>query len=205
MCGKRDERMAELTFWFEFASTYSYLSAMRIEELANNAGVRVVWKPFLLGPIFKAQGWETSPFNLYPAKGRYMARDIERIAAERGLGFRLPDPFPQNGLMAARLAIAGLEGGWTSAFVKAVYTLEFAQGRNIAESATLAEALYAAGASVEEAFARAELAEVKQALRLNTGEAEARGLFGAPSFTTESGEIFWGDDRLEQAVLWSGR
>ena len=91
--------MEKLTFWFEFASTYSYLSAMRIEELAAKAGVEIVWKPFLLGPIFKAQGWDTSPFNLYPAKGKYMVRDMERIAEARGLKFRLPDPFPQNGLL----------------------------------------------------------------------------------------------------------
>ncbi len=90
--------MARLTFWFEFASTYSYLSAMRIEEMARKADVEVIWKPFLLGPIFKAQNWDTSPFNVYPAKGRYMVRDIERIAEARGLAFRLPDPFPQNGL-----------------------------------------------------------------------------------------------------------
>jgi 2-hydroxychromene-2-carboxylate isomerase len=96
--------MGQLTFWFEFASTYSYLSAMRIEDLAAKAGVSIVWRPFLLGPIFKSQGWETSPFNLYPAKGRYAMRDIERIAKERGLPFRLPDHFPQNSLLAARLA-----------------------------------------------------------------------------------------------------
>lgn len=197
--------MPSLTFWFEFASTYSYLSAMRIEDMALNAGVRIIWKPFLLGPIFKAQGWETSPFNLYPAKGRYMMRDIERIAGERGLVFRAPTPFPQNGLMAARLAIAGLEEGWTPAFVKAVYKLEFADGRNIADRAALTDALEAAGAAVERALARAETQDVKQALRLNTGEAQSKGLFGAPSFTTESGEMFWGDDRLEQALSWSGR
>lgn len=103
--------MEKLTFWFEFASTYSYLSAMRIEVLAEEAGVGIVWKPFLLGPIFKAQGWDTSPFNLYPAKGKYMVRDMERIAEARGLKFRLPDPFPQNGLHG-RLALVGLEEGW---------------------------------------------------------------------------------------------
>jgi 2-hydroxychromene-2-carboxylate isomerase len=197
--------MPELTFWFEFASTYSYLSAMRIEDMAKKANARLVWKPFLLGPIFKAQGWDTSPFNLYPAKGRYMIRDMERIASARGLAFHLPKPFPQNGVTAARLAIAGLEEGWTPAFVKAVYTFEFADGRNIADRAVLADALEAAGAAVEQAFARAETEVVKQALRSNTGEAQSKGLFGAPSFTTGSGEIFWGDDRLEQAFSWSGR
>jgi 2-hydroxychromene-2-carboxylate isomerase len=197
--------MPKLTFWFEFASTYSYLSAMRIEDMAREAGAGLVWKPFLLGPIFKAQGWETSPFNLYPAKGRYMIRDMERIASARGLSFRMPDPFPQNGLMAARLAIAGLEEGWTPAFVKAVYKLEFAGGRIIADRTVLADALEAAGAAFDQAFARAETEDVKQALRSNTEEAQLKGLFGAPSFTTESGEMFWGDDRLEQALSWSGR
>jgi 2-hydroxychromene-2-carboxylate isomerase len=102
----------ELEFWYEFASTYSYLSAMRIEALAAAAGVAIAWKPFLLGPIFKAQGWDTSPFNLYPAKGRYMVRDLERLATDRGLTFALPAVFPQNSLRAARLALIGGDEGW---------------------------------------------------------------------------------------------
>ncbi|MCP3982890.1 MAG: hypothetical protein GY723_00790 [bacterium] len=68
-----------IEFWFEFASTYSYLTAMRIDTIAQAAGAETVWKPFLLGPIFRAQGWNDSPFNLYPAKGRYMWRDMERL------------------------------------------------------------------------------------------------------------------------------
>src|SRR5215470_4304272 len=82
-----------LDFWFDFASTYSYLAAMRIGPLARKAEVRVRFRPFLLGPIFKAQGWSTSPFNLYPAKGRHMWRDLERSCADLQLAFRRPDPF----------------------------------------------------------------------------------------------------------------
>jgi 2-hydroxychromene-2-carboxylate isomerase len=197
--------MARLTFWFEFASTYSYLSAMRIEEMARKADVDVIWKPFLLGPIFKAQNWDTSPFNIYPAKGRYMVRDIERIAQGRGLVFRLPNPFPQNGLLAARLALAGLEKGWGPAFIRSVFRLEFAEQQNIAERLTLADALAAAGALEHKPFERAESPEIKSRLRENTEEAQALGIFGAPSFLTENGELFWGDDRLEQALLWSTR
>ena len=100
-----------MEFWYEFASTYSYLSAMRIEALAAVAGVAVAWRPFLLGPIFKAQGWDNSPFNLYLAKGRYMVRDIERLAAERSLRFALPALFPQNSLRATRLALVGNDEG----------------------------------------------------------------------------------------------
>ena len=197
--------MARLTFWFEFASTYSYLSAMRIEEMARKADVELIWKPFLLGPIFKAQNWDTSPFNIYPAKGRYMVRDIERIALRRGLAFGMPDSFPQNGLLAARLALVGLEESWGPTFIRSVFSLEFAEQRNIAEQSTLATALAAAGASQNQAFERAQSAEVKSQLRANTQEAQARGIFGAPSFTTEIGELFWGDDRLEDALLWSMR
>jgi 2-hydroxychromene-2-carboxylate isomerase len=196
--------MAHLTFWFEFASTYSYLSAMRIEEMATRADVGVIWKPFLLGPIFKAQNWGTSPFNLYPAKGRYMERDIARIAQARGLVFRLPDPFPQNSLDAARLALVGLEHGWGPSFIKQVFKMEFAEQRDIASRSTLGAALLAAGASEEQAFARVQSPEIKTRLRANTGEAQAKGIFGAPSFTTANGELFWGDDRLEQALSWSG-
>src|SRR5271156_5038834 len=87
-------------FWFDFASTYSYLAAMRIRALAAAAEVTIAFRPFLLGPIFKTQGWDTSPFNLYPAKGRYMWRDLERQCADQRLPLQRPDPFPQNSLLA---------------------------------------------------------------------------------------------------------
>ena len=96
-----------LDFWFDFASTYSYPAAMRLHALAGEAGVAVRFRPILLGPIFKAQGWDTSPFNLYAAKGNYMWRDVERVCASLGLAFQRPEPFPQNGLLAARVALVG--------------------------------------------------------------------------------------------------
>ncbi len=101
-----------LDFWFEFASTYSYPAAMRIAPLAKARGFNVRWRPFLLGPIFKSQEWDDSPFNLYPAKGRYMWRDLERICGALGLPLVQPSPFPQNGLLAARVALIALQQGW---------------------------------------------------------------------------------------------
>jgi len=97
-----------LDFWFDFASTYSYPAAMRIRRLADEAGIAVRFRPFLLGPIFKTQGWTTSPFNLFTAKGQNMWRDLERICADAGLPFRRPEPFPQNSVLAARVALVGL-------------------------------------------------------------------------------------------------
>ncbi len=196
--------MPRLAFWFEFASTYSYLSALRIETLAAEAGVAIDWRPFLLGPIFRAQGWSTSPFNLYPAKGRYMVRDIERIAAARGLAFRLPEPFPQNGLLAARLATLGVEEGWVAPFTRAVFAAEFAEGRDIADRRVLADLLEAVGVAAAPALAAAESDAVRERLRRTTAEAERLDIFGAPSFVCPDGELFWGDDRLHDALDHTG-
>jgi 2-hydroxychromene-2-carboxylate isomerase len=195
---------ARLEFWYEFASTYSYLSAMRIETLAASAGVEILWKPLLLGPIFRAQGWDTSPFNIYPVKGRYMVRDMERLAAARGLPFRLPSPFPQNSLHAARLALIGLAEGWGVAFTRAVYEAEFAGGANIGDKRVLAGLLTRLSLDAGALLARAETPETKQRLRQQTEEAQELGIFGAPSFLA-GGELFWGDDRLEQALAAAGK
>jgi 2-hydroxychromene-2-carboxylate isomerase len=195
--------MPRLEFWYDFASTYSYLSAMRIEELAKERGVTIEWKPFLLGPIFNAQGWTTSPFNIYPKRGRYMVRDIERIAQDRGLSFKLADPFPQNSLTAARLATIGAREGWVPAFTREVYLLQFDDGANISEIGTLSKALGSVGQDAERLLAEVGTPAVKDALRGQTERAALLGIFGAPTFVTEDGEMFWGDDRLERALDWA--
>lgn len=197
--------MPRLQFWYEFASSYSYLSAMRISNLAQQAGVDVIWRPFLLGPIFKSQGWDTSPFNLYPVKGSYMIRDMQRITASRGLPFVMPPTFPANGLKAARLALIGADEGWIEPFTKAIFEAEFGRGEDIAQPAVIEEALSGLGLDAASLLARAEDSAVKQRLKDQTAEAASRGIFGAPSFITEDGELFWGDDRLEQALTWAAR
>jgi 2-hydroxychromene-2-carboxylate isomerase len=194
-----DASSRQIEFWYDFASTYSYLSAMRIEAMAGAAGVEIAWKPFLLGPIFRAQGWETSPFNLYPAKGRYMLRDMERLTAARGIPFRLPSPFPQNSLNAARVALLGHAEGWGIAFTRALYEAEFAGGADISDMATLAGVLARLGLDAEAALARATAEDNKQRLRQQTEEAQGHGIFGAPAFLVR-GDLYWGDDRLDQAL-----
>lgn len=196
--------MRKLEFWYDFASTYSYFSAMRIEAAAEAAGIGIVYRPFLLGPIFKAQGWNTSPFNLFPAKGRYMVRDIARIASARGLPpLRMPAAFPANGLHAARVGLAGEAEGWVAPFTRAVFEAEFAQQSDIADVAVLGSLLDRLGVDAEAALARSTTPEIKDRLRAQTETALARGIFGAPTFITQDGELFWGDDRLDQALSWS--
>ena len=193
--------MIRLDFWYEFASTYSYPAAMRIGKCAAARGVEVRWRPFLLGPIFAEQGWRTSPFNLYPAKGRYMWRDVERVCARENLAFRRPDPFPQNSLLAARVATA-LTGADREMFSRAVYEAQFAQGLPIGDPEAIAGILKGAGlpaATLDQA--RSE--PVKAALKASVEDAGRAGVFGAPSFVTADGELFWGDDRLEAALDWA--
>ena len=192
-----------LDFWFDFASTYSYLAAMRIGTLAQDAGVRVRFRPFLLGPIFKAQGWNTSPFNLYPAKGRNMWRDLERSCAELKLPFRRPDPFPQNSLLAARVALAALDQPWGEDFCRALFCAQFAEGRRIDDAAAVGNVLARLKIEPQPVLAAAQSDALKTRLRVQTEEAQRLGVFGAPTFTTADGELFWGNDRLEPALRWA--
>jgi 2-hydroxychromene-2-carboxylate isomerase len=194
---------ATIDFWFDFASTYSYPAAMRIGPLAQTNGVQVRFRPFLLGPIFKVQGWTTSPFNLFPAKGRHMWRDLERLCADLGLPFRRPEPFPQHSLLAARVALNGLDQGWGEDFCRAVFRAEFGEGRRIDETAVMGDILAELQIEPEPALMAAQSDAIKARLRGETEEAERLGLFGAPSFTTADGELFWGNDRLEQALRWA--
>ena len=194
-----------LEFWFEFASTYSYPAAMRIAAMADAAGVAVRWRPFLLGPIFKAQGWDDSPFNIYPAKGRYMWRDLERICGALALPFRPVEPFPQNSVLAARVALIALAQPWGEDYCRAVYRAEFGDGRNIGKPATIADVLKGLGQDAEVVVAQAQADANKNALRSQTEEARRHGIFGAPSFVAADGELFWGNDRLEAALAWAKR
>jgi 2-hydroxychromene-2-carboxylate isomerase len=193
--------MPQIDFWYEFASTYSYPAAMRIEDAAKARGINVRWRPFLLGPIFFDQGWRNSPFNIYPAKGRYMWRDVERICEALDLPFARPEPFPQNGLTAARVALA-VGDTQRPAFTRAVYMAQFGERRQIADKETLAAILAAQGLDPKAHFARATSDANKMRLKEETDEAKRLGIFGAPAFIADE-ELFWGNDRLDAALDWA--
>lgn len=190
-----------LEFWFEFASTYSYLSVARLGKVASAAKIEVAWRPFLLGPIFQAQGWNDSPFNLYPAKGRYMWRDMERLCEGYGLPFRRPSVFPRNGLLAARTALVAEAQGFGPEFTRAVFHAEFAEDRDIGARAEIAAILGGLGRDAGAVLEAAEAPRNKEALRAQTERARELGIFGAPSFVVGR-ELFWGNDRMGDAVAF---
>jgi 2-hydroxychromene-2-carboxylate isomerase len=189
----------ELELWFEFGSTYSYLSACRIEAVCDAVGVPLRRKPFLLGPIFAAQGWNDSPFNIYPAKGRYMWRDMERQCEKYALPFKRPSQFPRNGLLAARIACSNETALWLPAFVRGVFTANFADDRDISRPEVISEIVSGLGQNAEAMLDRATSTASKQRLREQTERATQLGIFGAPSFIVD-GDLFWGNDRLGDAV-----
>jgi 2-hydroxychromene-2-carboxylate isomerase len=196
--------MPTVEFWYEFASTYSYPAAMRVEALAAERGIGLRWRPFLLAPIFAEAGWRDSPFNIYPVKGRYMWRDMERLCEAMGLPLTRPNPFPQNSLLAARIALA-LAGDARVAFSRGVFHAEFGEGRSISDRGVLSGVLLAIGSDPEAVLARAEDGGNKERLKAESAEAKSLGLPGAPCLRTADGEIFWGNDRLESGLDWASR
>lgn len=192
-----------LDFWFDFASSYSYIASQRVEALCKEAGVKLRWRPFLLGPIFTSQlGIKDSPFNTQPVRGRYMWRDVERLCEKYSLPFKRPETFPQRSILAARVACVALEKPWCADFIRGVFRAEFGEGRDIATHAVLGDVLSSIGVDPAKVFPEAELDPVKRQLRAFTDEATALGVFGAPNAVIGA-ELFFGQDRLEDAIAWA--
>lgn len=191
-----------IEFWFEFGSNYSYLSALRIEALARRAGANVLWRPFLLGPIFRELGWNSSPFVLQAAKGRYIWRDMERQAARYGLPWRRPSVFPRSAVLPMRVATLGADTPWIGPFCARVMGQNWVDDRDIDNPDAVREALHGLVDDPDAVLAAALCADNKLRLRANTEAAAARGIFGAPTFFVGD-EMFWGNDRLEEAIAWA--
>lgn len=189
--------MAPLELWFEFASTYSYVAVHEAAKL----DVPVVYRPFLLGPIFAAQGWNNSPFNIYPAKGRYMWRDMERLCADADLAFTRPSKFPRGSLIASRVISANPDATWVPELCRRVYRANFAHDRAIDTPEVIAEILGDMQLDAATLLKQAEQPSAKQALKDQTERAKQLGIFGAPTFVVGD-ELFWGGDRMQHAVAW---
>jgi 2-hydroxychromene-2-carboxylate isomerase len=200
--GIPSEPTPEIEFWFEFGSSYSYLSVMRIEGEAQRHGVRIAWKPFLLGPIFRALGMENSPFVLQKEKGAYVWRDMARQCRKYGLGWAKPSTFPRLGVLPARIALLGAERPWIGAFCRRVMELNFVLDQEINQPERTTPILTGLGLPASEILDQAQAEPTKARLRAQTDEARARGIFGAPTFFVGT-EMFWGNDRLDDALLFA--
>jgi 2-hydroxychromene-2-carboxylate isomerase len=192
----------QLHFWFDFASTYTYPAVMRASRLAAEQGVEVVWHAFLLGAVFQQYGWNDSPFNLFPAKGKYMWKDMARLCQQEGIALNRPSVFPRNGLLPARIVASFAAEAWISDFIQQVFTANFVQDHDINQlvviEAILNDLQLDAGQIIQQATSDAG----KQKLKDETALALQQEVFGAPFFMVGD-EPFWGNDRLEQAIAYA--
>jgi 2-hydroxychromene-2-carboxylate isomerase len=193
---------AALDFFYDLASPYACLSALRISALASAAEVTVRYRPFLLGPIFRAEGLSDSPLNAFPLRGAYAAKDVARRAHRYGFEMRFPSTFPRHSVLASRVAVVALLEGWGEAFTEAVFRAEFQEDADISKPEVVQALVAKQQQEAERVLEAAQTPEVKAALRAQTEAAQSAGIFGAPSFLVE-GELFWGDDRLEDALDWA--
>jgi 2-hydroxychromene-2-carboxylate isomerase len=189
-----------IDFWFTMGSTYSYLSVMRLREVEQASGIRFKWRPFHL--LIILQEMKHVPFADKPAKAAYMWRDIERRATMYGIPAALPAPYPaKQSIVANLVATVGMRQGWGTDFVRAAYRRWFQLGQETGTEPNVSESLRDIGQEPQSVLALANAADTKNALMAETDVARGLGIFGSPTFAI-SRELFWGDDRLEDAINW---
>lgn len=194
----------QLHFWFDFASTYTYPAVMRVNQLAQQQGVQVVWHAFLLGAVFQQYGWNDSPFNLFPAKGNYMWKDMARLCQQEGIALNRPSVFPRNGLLPARIVTSFSGAVWIADFIQRVFTANFVQDKDINQPAVIEAILSGLQLDAVQIIQQATSDTGKQKLKDETALALQQEVFGAPFFIVGD-EPFWGNDRLEQAIAWAAQ
>jgi 2-hydroxychromene-2-carboxylate isomerase len=191
-----------IDFWFSIGSAYTYLAVMRAEEMAHAHDVRFNWRPFDVRAIMIAM--DNVPSSK-PAKLAYMWRDVERRAQGYGLPWSAKPPYPLKSIaFPNRVALVGAGEGWCADYVRAAYRRWFIRGQDASQEPSLSESLREIGQDPKRVLELAASPELKSALEKETETASALGIFGAPTFAVGH-EIFWGDDRMEDAIAWSRR
>lgn len=193
--------MADIDFWYSIGSTYSFLTIMRLDAWCEENDATVTWRPFNVRAVMSEQ--RNIPFAGKPVKSAYMWRDIQRRASKYHIHARLPAPYPISDLeLANQVALLGMSEGWGKGFTQALYRIWFEEGVEAGSEQAISEALFRCQQDPLPVLARARTPQAEAALKAETDTAIRLGIFGAPSFVV-GGEVFWGDDRLEDALSWA--
>lgn len=192
--------MNPIDFWFSIGSTYSYLSVMRLADIEKETGISFDWRPFSVRAIMTEM--DNIPFAKKPVKARYMWRDIERRARKYGIVASLPAPYPLEEFdLANRVAVVGRKEGWCRDYVVATYRKWFQDSQPAGSDPNLSESLIEIGQRPERVIEMAKSPEIQTAYLEGTDSARSLGIFGSPTFVVGQ-ELFWGDDRLDDAISW---
>ncbi|HET7716360.1 MAG TPA: DsbA family protein [Bauldia sp.] len=189
-----------IDFWFSIGSTYTYLTVMRLPKLADAVGISFTPRPFSVRAIMREM--DNIPFANKPVKAKYMWRDIERRATRYGLAPRLPAPYPLKEFdRANKVAVVAAAEGWCEPYLRETYRRWIEQGEEAGTDPNLSASIVAAGHAPVRVLAATETGGTALAYQAATDEARRIGIFGSPTFVVD-GELFWGDDRLEDAIAW---
>ena len=192
---------APVTFWFAIGSTYTYLAVMRADDVAKRHGVTLDWRPVDIRHVLVTH--DNDPFGSNAVKANYMWHDIGRHASSYGLSPNLPAPYPlPDSPFANRVAFVAQQEGWVREYARTTYGRWFEHGEICDEDPNLSASIGACGHEAERVIALANTDETRAGLLAQTQGAMARGLFGVPTFMVD-GELFWGNDRLEDALSWA--
>jgi 2-hydroxychromene-2-carboxylate isomerase len=196
--------MKEIEFWFSIGSTYTYLSVIRLKEVEEKFGVKFSWQPFSVRKIMLEM--DNVPFPpTKQVKADYMWRDIERRAYSYGFEAKVPAPYPLKKFdFANSVAVLGVQEGWCAEYVSATYRRWFVDGLEPGSEPNVSESLREIGLKPGNVLKLAADDKIQKAYLKQTEQAQSKNIFGSPSFIVDD-ELFWGDDRLEDAVNWAQR
>jgi len=196
--------MKKIEFWFSIGSTYTYLSVIRLKEVEKKFGVKFSWQPFSVRKIMLEM--DNVPFPpTKQVKADYMWRDIERRAYSYGFEAKVPAPYPLKKFdFANSVAVLGVQEGWCAEYVSATYRRWFVDGLEPGSEPNVSESLREIGLKPGNVLKLAADDKIQKAYLKQTEQAQSKNIFGSPSFIVDD-ELFWGDDRLEDAVNWAQR
>jgi 2-hydroxychromene-2-carboxylate isomerase len=190
---------APIDFWFSIGSLYTYLTIMRIDRVEDLHDVTFNWRPFNVQAIMQDAG--NTPARV-PAKVEHIWRDLERRSSMYMCDFPARPPYPlQNFERANRIAVVATREGWCDHYARATYGVWFGEGHESGSEPNVSLSLMEVGQDPARVLALADSPQIGESFEAATNEARRLGIFGAPTFVT-GGELFWGDDRLEDAVRW---
>ena len=196
--------MNNIDFYFSIGSTYTYLTVTRILDVENKHQVKFNWKPFSVRAIMKEMN--NIPFPKEKMnKVNYMWRDIERRAEGYGFFAKTPVPYPLSEFdLANQIAILGLEKDWGIDYIRLTYKKWFQEGKEPAIDPSISDVCNELKLNKDEILSEALKKEIQDKYEANTDSARENKIFGSPSFIVKN-EVFWGDDRMEDAIKWNSK
>jgi len=194
--------MKRIDFWYSIGSTYTYLSTQRLSEIERQNNVIFEWCPFSVRS--RMIEMENVPFMAEKKRDKieYMWRDVQRRANFYGFDAKVPAPYPLKEFdLANKVAILGKDQGWIKEYTILTYKKWFLEHLEPGSEPNLSSSLKEIGLDLDDVIKQAQTDEIEQKYLKNTEMAKNKGIFGSPTFIVEN-EVFWGDDRCEDAIKW---